>query len=167
MAEDDRRHALDRRVTPSIIAAPLLRRLSWRAVAAGTVLTLALQATFTVLGQALGNDGAEGIFGPWLVITVVGSLIPGAWAAARSAGIPSHPDSALHGLFTWAATVLVLQSWGPRFLGTPGLWEPGNASKSLWAFLALLAGAAAAGAAGWTAAPQDVVSYPRKSTATL
>ena len=102
--------------------------------------------------------------GFWWVITMVGSLIPGGWAAARSAGIPSHADSALHGLFVWSVVLLAAQAFGSRYLGV--IFTADSSGDALWLFLGLFFGAAAAGTSGWFAAPDDVVFHPRKPPTT-
>jgi hypothetical protein len=158
MGDSERRHFLDRRVVPSIIASHLLRRISWHAVVGGTFIALAAQITLTVLGQALGIRWP----GLWQVITSVISFMASGWAAAKIAGIPYRPDCALHGLLTWATAISVqLMLFQTPFFGMK--WTGRSPDQAAWTFFALLIAAAAASVSGWQSAPSDIAFHPLKA----
>jgi hypothetical protein len=159
---DERRHSVERRIVPSIIASHLLRRISWEAVAGGTFLALAIQATMSVLAQALGMPATgEGSVSLWSVVTAVVSFLIAGWASARTASIPSRTDSGLQGLWVWAATVSLQATFFRSSLFLINSL-PDNQEDALWLFFSLLAGAIAACVAGWSSAPHDIGKYPLK-----
>lgn len=102
------------------VATAGLRRISWGAIIAGTILILVFQLLLALLGLGIGlatvdpasNDtpslatfsSASGI---WALLTVLLATFAGAYAAARFAGTPSRRDGALHGITTWATATLV------------------------------------------------------------
>jgi len=98
------------------------RRISWGAVLAGVVLTLALQLLLSMLGVGVGlgtidpgqaGDGTPAASslgigaGVWWTISYVVSLAIGGYVAARLAGVVLKGDGAIHGLLTWALALLV------------------------------------------------------------
>jgi hypothetical protein len=95
-----------------------LRRISWGAVFAGTILALAIQLALSMLGLGIGM----GILDPydaspgqglgigsiiWLLVSTIISLFIGGWVAAKLAGIPRTTESVMHGLLTWSLFTLV------------------------------------------------------------
>ncbi len=103
---------------PAASVPALLKRVSWGAILAGALITVALTALFGLLGLGIGlgnfdvGDSLSGIPKStllwWAVSTIVATGI-GAFVAARFAGIPRGLTGALHGLAVWAvATLLTL-----------------------------------------------------------
>lgn len=96
-----------------------VKRISWGAVFAGIVVTLALHLMLGVLGLAIGANSidpmeqqnpVEGLGGStviWFGISTVVALFAGGWVAGRLAGMPQRTDSLLHGLLTWGLTTVV------------------------------------------------------------
>lgn len=98
-----------------------VRRISWGAIAAGTLLTLALQFMLGLLGLGIGlatiDSASKGRFDPntfasvgglWTVAVVLIGLFVGAYSAGRLAGSPSRIDAVLHGAVTWATSTLLV-----------------------------------------------------------
>lgn len=98
---------------------PVVRRISWGAIAAGVVVVLVVQMALMLLGLAIGTATIDpamadtpaasslGIGGGiwWIAATAV-SVFAGAWVAGRLAGMPSTTDGMLHGVVTWAVATL-------------------------------------------------------------
>jgi ElaB/YqjD/DUF883 family membrane-anchored ribosome-binding protein len=107
------------------ISSPLtadLRRVSWGAILAGVVVALALHVLLSMLGAGVGLATVQptqagdtpsattiglGAAIWWAVSGIITAFI-GGWVAARLAGIPSRGAGTLHGLASWAATILVV-----------------------------------------------------------
>lgn len=97
----------------------LLKRVSWGAIFAGTVVTLVLLLTFTLLGLGIGLGvispataenpmGGVGIgAGIWILITTLISIFCGAWVAGRLAGSPRSITGLLHGITVWGLVTLL------------------------------------------------------------
>jgi hypothetical protein len=97
----------------------LLKRVSWGAIFAGTVVTLVLILMFTLLGLGIGfaviNPATEenplggvGIgAGIWILVTTLISIFCGAWVTGRLAGSPRSIIGLLHGITTWGLVTLV------------------------------------------------------------
>ncbi len=96
-----------------------VRRVSWGAIFAGTVVAMALMIFFSVLGIAIGaaaidpmqNNGMSGLgWGSalYLIITQILSLLAGGFAASRLAGVPRFTASVLHGTAVWALCTVLL-----------------------------------------------------------
>ncbi|MGH8502507.1 MAG: hypothetical protein ACREVE_08530 [Gammaproteobacteria bacterium] len=96
-----------------------VRRVSWGAIIAGTLVALVVQVLLTLLGLSIGlgvmDPNAEtmadlGIGAAvWMVVSTLVSLFFGGFVAGRLAGIPARPDGFLNGLVVWAlATLLTL-----------------------------------------------------------
>lgn len=98
-----------------------MRRISWGAIIAGTILTLVVQIMLALLGLGIGlatldpagtDNPTISTFssagGIWTVLTVLIATFIGGYAAARFAGSPSKRDGALHGITTWATSTLVI-----------------------------------------------------------
>lgn len=98
-----------------------LRRVSWPAIIAGIVIALIVQLLITMLGAAIGlasitpasGDSADagalsiGAAVWWAISGIIAAYV-GGWVAARASGIPSSGAGLLHGLVTWAATMIVI-----------------------------------------------------------
>ncbi|MCD8141431.1 MAG: TIGR04086 family membrane protein [Planctomycetaceae bacterium] len=92
-------------------------RISWRAIIAGVVTTIAVSIIMAILGVALGftvlspmsSDPLSGLgtaFGIWSVVSVIVSLAAGGFMA----GFVGPGRGAEHGFLTWA-TVLLIAGW--------------------------------------------------------
>jgi hypothetical protein len=92
-------------------------RVSWGAIFAGTVTTLALWALLYTLGLALGLSSinpqdaqsakSSGIFtGLWGILSPLIALFVGGIVAGRSSGSPTRTTGSLHGLVMWGLTTL-------------------------------------------------------------
>jgi hypothetical protein len=97
-----------------------MRRISWGAIIAGTMLVVVLQIMLGLLGVAIGltvidpaaNDTPSAFAlasgsGIWALVMVLLSTFAGGWTAAWLAGSPSNINGALHGLVTWATSTLL------------------------------------------------------------
>lgn len=98
---------------------PVIRKVSWGAIFAGTLLGLVVLFTLSILGVAIGltvldpteRDPAAGLdIGAtiWWIICSVLSLFLAGWAAARLSAAWVKTSGLLHGLVTWALSLLVL-----------------------------------------------------------
>lgn len=97
----------------------VLKRVSWGAIFAGTVVTLVLLLTFTLLGLGIGLGvispataenpmGGVGIgAGIWMLITTLISIFCGAWVAGKLAGSPRSITGVLHGITVWGLVTLL------------------------------------------------------------
>ncbi len=96
------------------------RRVSWGAVFAGVIMVLAIQLLLSMLGLGVGLSTVSpaagttpeastlGIgAGVWWGITNLLALFAGGYVAARLAASIQPMDGLLHGLLTWAFTLLV------------------------------------------------------------
>ncbi|MET0403250.1 MAG: hypothetical protein ABW123_12640 [Cystobacter sp.] len=92
-------------------------KMSWSAIFAGTVTTLALWALLYVFGLALGLSSinpmdagsakSSGVFtGIWGVLAPLIALFVGGFVAARSAGSQTRLSGSSHGLVMWGLTTL-------------------------------------------------------------
>ncbi|NDV85841.1 PhnA-like protein [Aurantimonas aggregata] len=103
------------------LASSSVRRISWGAIAAGTLLALAIQFMLGLLGLGIGLSTIDPVGsgnldasafasagGLWTVAVVLIGLFAGAFAAGRFAGQPEKSDAALHGAVTWAASTLLV-----------------------------------------------------------
>jgi hypothetical protein len=102
-----------------IVAAPL-RRISWGAIAAGTVTALAIQVLMAMLGTGIGASTVDtlsagetpsaavlgGGAAIWWVISSLVSLAAGGWVAGRLSGVARSAEGGMHGMLTWAVAVL-------------------------------------------------------------
>ena len=98
---------------------PAVKRISWGAIFAGTVLAIVLQLALSLLGLGIGlgtidplteQNPMSGIgigAAIWWMVTMLGSLYLGATVASRLAGIPRPKDGLLHGLLTWSVVTLL------------------------------------------------------------
>ena len=97
------------------------RAISWGAVFAGVVIVLAIEVLLSMLGIGIGlstvnpvegtTPGASTLgasAGLWWGISYLVALVAGGYVAARLAAQRLTPlDAALHGILTWAFTLLV------------------------------------------------------------
>jgi hypothetical protein len=96
------------------------RRISWGAIFAGVVMVLAVQLLLSMLGIGIGlsmvspaegdtpspgNLGIESAV--WWGVSYLIALFLGGFVASRLAAMAVRLDGALHGLLTWAFTLLV------------------------------------------------------------
>jgi hypothetical protein len=97
-----------------------LRRISWGAGLAGAAIVIAVHVPLSLLGFGIGlstvDPGAGdtpqatsfGIgAGIWWVVSNLIALIIGGYVAARLSGMPLRGDGVIHGLLTWAVTLLI------------------------------------------------------------
>lgn len=98
-----------------------IRRISWGAVIAGTVIALVVQLMLSLLGIGIGATqvdpgGAAGQAVPeglgigaaiWWILSVLISLFIGGWVAGYLAGMPERADGLMHGLVTWGLATIV------------------------------------------------------------
>lgn len=106
------------------VQAGVHRRISWGAIVAGMVMTLAIQLILSLLGLGIGmttvepaqNGGTPGLetlsssAGIWWTVSYMVALAVGGYVAARLAGVVVRGDGVLHGLVTWALALL-LGAW--------------------------------------------------------
>jgi polyhydroxyalkanoate synthesis regulator phasin len=104
--------------TPAVFPAAL-KRVSWGAVFAGTVIAVMIYLTLSLLGLGVGLGaidpateadplqglGTGAVIG-WIVTTLV-ALFLGGWVAGRLAGIPRSLDGILHGAVVWGLASLI------------------------------------------------------------
>ncbi len=98
------------------------RRISWGAVAAGTVTALALQVLLAMLGTGIGastidtlatgdTPSAAALGGGaaiWWAVASLISLMAGGWVAGRLSGVTRSSEGGMHGMLTWAVAVLAI-----------------------------------------------------------
>jgi hypothetical protein len=98
-----------------------VRRISWGAIFAGTVIAMVVQVLLGMLGVGIGAttidpatqgspSGQAFSMGAavWWVVSSLVAVFLGAMVAGRLAGMPRRQDGALHGLVTWGFSTLVL-----------------------------------------------------------
>lgn len=99
---------------------PVLRRTSWGAVIAGTVVAIGLQMILTVIGIAIGATTRDFMNQPttevrdtvpmmaaiWWLVSGTISILVGACIVGRFAGMVRGSDVLLHGLTMWGMTAL-------------------------------------------------------------
>lgn len=156
----------EREVVREEVALPppaLLRRASWGAIFAGTVVALGIFALLGLLGLALGL-GAIDPMDPtpfsgigtgtiiWWIITSILALGIGGYVGGRLAGIPRSLTGMLHGLAIWSLVTLI-----SLWLATSAIGKVVNMAASVvvtTAETAVGAVSAVGGAAG-AALPDD------------
>ena len=96
-----------------------MRRVSWGAILAGSIIALIIMFGLYMLGLAIGAASVnpardlnplEGVVTGtviWLVATTLISLLMGGIVAGRLAGTLDETDGVLHGLVTWGVVTLV------------------------------------------------------------
>lgn len=134
----------------------VVRRFSWGAIIAGTIIALVTWLTLSLLGLAVGfstiNPASGGVpftglgigAAIWWILVGLVSMFVGGWAASRLSGVTRRPDGALNGILSWALTSLVMVYFVTSSVGT----IIGGA------FGVLRTGASVAGQAFSAAAPQ-------------
>ncbi|HEX2238039.1 MAG TPA: hypothetical protein VHJ19_06745 [Gammaproteobacteria bacterium] len=95
----------------------VVKRISWGAIFAGTILALVVQIMLSLLGVGIGlgviNPASPDLTGLgigaaiWLVVSTLIALFIGGFVAARLAGMPIRGDGALHGVVVWGLGTLV------------------------------------------------------------
>ena len=99
-----------------------VRRISWGAVLAGVIITLAIQLLLSLLGIGIGASTIDPLHGEspaaeslgigagiWWLVSALIAVFAGGWVAGRLAGVPVRTDGMLHGLVAWGlATLLML-----------------------------------------------------------
>lgn len=99
-----------------------VRRISWGAVAAGTVTALAIQVLLAMLGTGIGASTIDvvgtgetpsaTVLGSgaalWWVVASLISLMAGGWVAGRLSGVVRTAEGGMHGMLTWAVAVLAM-----------------------------------------------------------
>src|SRR3954469_22305097 len=97
---------------------PIFKRVSWGAVFAGVVITLAIQILLGLLGVAIGastidplreQNPTKGIgigAGIWVVLSSLIAIFIGSWVGGRLSG-STRTDGRLHGLLTWSVATLL------------------------------------------------------------
>jgi hypothetical protein len=98
---------------------PFANRISWAAILAGAVLTLAIQLMLSLLGVGVGaatinpNAGQNAMSGLgagsilWLIFSSIIALFVGGCVAGRLSGFTKRVDGLIHGAVVWGATTLV------------------------------------------------------------
>lgn len=95
------------------------RRISWGAVFAGAITSLAVLVTMTTLGAALGwstamheNQAISRTLGMgamiWMPLSAAASFYIGGWVAGRVTEIARVSESVIHGLAAWSVAVVSL-----------------------------------------------------------
>lgn len=98
------------------------QRISWGAVFAGTIVSLAVLVVLTALGTGIGlvvapaaaaeGTGAATGFGigaaVWMLLTGIGSFYAGGWVAGRLTGIARISESVIHGIVMWSLATVML-----------------------------------------------------------
>lgn len=105
---------------PEVIVPGTTRRVSWGAVFAGVIIVLAIQLLLSMLGLGIGLSTVSPASGnapdastlgigaaAWWGIIYLLALFAGGYVAARLAPSRAPLDGMLHGLLTWAFTLLV------------------------------------------------------------
>jgi hypothetical protein len=103
------------------VAAPTgLRRISWGAVLAGAAIVIAVHVSLSLLGLGIGLSTVDPAAGDtpraasfgigagiWWVVSNLIALVIGGYVAARLSGMPLRGDGIIHGVLTWAVTLLI------------------------------------------------------------
>ena len=139
-------------------------RVSWGAIVAGAVVSVALMILFATFGIGIGaaavdpqfdrnpTEGIATFAGIYLVVTQLIALGAGGFVAARMAGIPRTISSLLHGAAVWAVATVFL-AWA-SVTGTGAVFGAAGS---------LLSGAASTVAAAGEAIVPDDISLPDPS----
>lgn len=105
--------------TEAEVAVRPVRRISWGAIIAGTIVALVIMMAMEMLGTAIGAQliepegidlsasefAAAGVI--WFAATVLISLFAGGWVAAQMAATYTESNGALHGFVTWATVTFI------------------------------------------------------------
>jgi hypothetical protein len=87
----------------------LLGATSWKAIASGVFIALALQALLLLLGLAfaLGDARVSGGYAAWAVFVQLLSIAVGAALAARLSHLGSRSGGIAAGIMTWAVALVL------------------------------------------------------------
>ena len=97
-----------------------MRRISWGAIFAGTIIAMGLMVFFTTLGIGIGAASVDPLYDEnplsglgvgsavYIIVTQLISLFAGGYVASRLAGVPREQASLLHGASVWALSTLLL-----------------------------------------------------------
>ncbi len=120
MAETIRAAAYPAGAEAGAVPATGLRRISWGAVLAGTAIVIAVQVSLSLLGFGIGLSTVDIAAGDtpqatslglgagiWWMASNLIALVIGGYVAARLSGMPLRGDGIIHGVLTWAVTLLV------------------------------------------------------------
>jgi MFS family permease len=88
-----------------------IKRISWPAIFAGTMVALGTEILFVLFGLAIAfiirsPGGVQAWSVAWYLITSIIALYVGGWVAARLSSNPDRRGAQLHGLVTWGLTML-------------------------------------------------------------
>ncbi len=96
-----------------------IKRVSWGAILAGSVVAIVTQIMLSLLGLAIGlatiNPATEtnplgGLgtgTGIWLAVSTIIAFLIGGYVAARLSGLPRRQDGIWHGIVTWGFVSLL------------------------------------------------------------
>lgn len=96
-----------------------IKRVSWGAIFAGSVVAIVTQIMLSLLGLAIGLatvdpateanplGGLATGTGIWLAVCTIISFLVGGYVAARLSGLPRRQDGIWHGIVTWGFVSLV------------------------------------------------------------
>jgi hypothetical protein len=120
MAETIRAGADPAETAQVAVSAAALRRISWGAVLAGAVIVIAVHLSLSLLGLGIGLSTVDPTAGDtpeatslglgagiWWVVSNLIALVIGGYVAARLSGMPLRGDGIIHGVLTWAVTLLI------------------------------------------------------------
>jgi hypothetical protein len=120
MAETIRAGAYPAETAQVAVSAAALRRISWGAVLAGAVIVIAVHLSLSLLGLGIGLSTVDPTAGDtpeatslglgagiWWVVSNLIALVIGGYVAARLSGMPLRGDGIIHGVLTWAVTLLI------------------------------------------------------------
>ena len=120
MVETTRAATYPAGTAPVAVPTAGLRRISWGAVLAGAAMVIAVHVSLSLLGLGIGLSTVDPAAGDtpqatslglgagiWWVVSNLIALVIGGYVAARLSGMPLRGDGIIHGLLTWAVTLLI------------------------------------------------------------
>jgi hypothetical protein len=120
MVETTRAAAYPGGTAPAAVPTAGLRRISWGAVLAGAAIAIAVHVSLSLLGLGIGLSTVDPAAGDapqattfgigagiWWVLSNLIALVIGGYVAARLSGMPLRGDGVIHGVLTWAVTLLI------------------------------------------------------------
>lgn len=103
--------------SPFAVQGTFSRRISWGALFAGVVVAAVVQMMLSILGVSVGAASIDaqgratagvGIgAGIWLAISSILAFFCAGWTSGRLAGIPRAIESTMHGVLSWALTMVI------------------------------------------------------------
>lgn len=120
MVDNYRRdHDVSAEVVSATDTPALLKRVSWGAIFAGTVIAMGLLILLGMLGTAIGfraiDPQQSGAFdgvgigaGIWWIVTSIIALAVGGYVASHLSGIPEKRSASLHGASVWGVITLLM-----------------------------------------------------------